>query len=238
VKLTFLGTRGNIKIRSARHYRHSSLLVSYRGEDVLVDCGEDWREELNHLNPSAIVLTHAHPDHVGGLAEGSPAAVYATADVWRAIGSWPIRDQRRLRKRAPLAIRGIVFEAFPVAHSITAPASGFRITGGAATIFYVSDVLDILDRDDAFAGIRLYIGDGASVVRPIVQRRDGTLVGHASIATQLDWCREQGITRALFTHCGSGLVRDESAERRVAALGEARNVEARVARDGESIVVK
>jgi glyoxylase-like metal-dependent hydrolase (beta-lactamase superfamily II) len=107
LKLTFLGTRGNIQIRSARHRRHTSLLVSYRGEDVLVDCGQDWLDEIDALNPSANVLTHAHPDHVGGLARGSPSAVYATADVWRAIGSWPIRDRRRLGHRSPLAIRGL-----------------------------------------------------------------------------------------------------------------------------------
>jgi glyoxylase-like metal-dependent hydrolase (beta-lactamase superfamily II) len=183
VKLTFLGTRGNIQIRSARHQRHTSLLVSYRGEDVLVDCGEDWLGEIDALNPSAIVLTHAHPDHVGGLARGSPAAVYATVDVWRAIGNWPIRDQRRLRHRAPLAIRGLVFEAFPLEHSIVASASGFRITGGAATIFYAPDVLDIRDRAAALHGVKLYVGDGASVRRPIAQRHDGTLIGHASIAT-------------------------------------------------------
>jgi phosphoribosyl 1,2-cyclic phosphodiesterase len=218
LKLTFLGTRGNIQIRSARHRRHTSLLVSYRGEDVLVDCGQDWLDEIDALNPSAIVLTHAHPDHVGGLARGSPSAVYATADVWRAIGSWPIRDRRRLSHRSPLAIRGLVFEAFPVEHSIVAPATGFRITGGAATIFYAPDVLDIHDRAPALDGVKLYVGDGASVVRPIVQRHDGTLIGHASIATQLDWCHEEGVTRAVFTHCGRGLTRDEQGDRSVEQL--------------------
>jgi phosphoribosyl 1,2-cyclic phosphodiesterase len=238
MKLTFLGTRGNIRIRSARHQRHTSLLVSYRGEDVLVDCGQDWLDVIHRLKPSAIVLTHAHPDHVGGLARGSPAPVYATADVWRAIGKWPIRDQRRLRPRAPLAIRGLVFEAFPLDHSVAAPASGFRITGGAATIFYAPDVLDIHDRAAALNAVKLYVGDGASVARPIVQRRDGTLIGHASIARQLLWCHEEGVSRAIFTHCGSGLTRNEHGERTVTQLAESHGVDARVASDGYAITIR
>src|SRR5437660_1496849 len=32
MKLTFLGTRGEIEARTRRHHRHSSLLVSYRGK--------------------------------------------------------------------------------------------------------------------------------------------------------------------------------------------------------------
>jgi len=41
-----------------------------------------------------------------------------------------------------------------------------------------------------------------------------------SIREQLDWCAAESVTRAVFTHCGSQMIRDEEAlERRVAALG-------------------
>jgi hypothetical protein len=33
------------------------------------------------------------------------------------------------------------------------------------------------------------------------------LIGHASVSTQLDWCRAGDVGRAIFTHCGSGVVR-------------------------------
>jgi len=41
MKLTFLGTRGEIEARTRRHRMHTSLLVSYRTADVMIDCGLD-----------------------------------------------------------------------------------------------------------------------------------------------------------------------------------------------------
>jgi ribonuclease BN (tRNA processing enzyme) len=66
MKLKFLGTRGNIEARTQRHGMHSSLMVSYYGKEVMMDCGGDWLEEVEHLNARAIVVTHAHPDHAWG----------------------------------------------------------------------------------------------------------------------------------------------------------------------------
>lgn len=31
-------------------------------------------------------------------------------------------------------------------------------------------------------------------------------LGHAPVRSQLDWCRAQSVTRAVFTHCGSQIV--------------------------------
>ena len=62
MKLTFLGTRGNIDPRNRRHRRHTSLLVSYRRRRVLIDCGEDWLGELERLRPDAVVVTGSDGD--------------------------------------------------------------------------------------------------------------------------------------------------------------------------------
>jgi ribonuclease BN (tRNA processing enzyme) len=59
----FLGTRGEIDARTRRHRMHTSLLVSYRGADVMIDAGLDWLGKLKRVAPHAIVLTHAHSDH-------------------------------------------------------------------------------------------------------------------------------------------------------------------------------
>jgi ribonuclease BN (tRNA processing enzyme) len=50
MKLTFLGTRGEIEIRSKRHRMHSSLLVSDGVRDVMIDCGDAWTQELDRMN--------------------------------------------------------------------------------------------------------------------------------------------------------------------------------------------
>ena len=90
--LTFLGTRGEIDARTRRHRMHTSLLVSYRSADVMIDCGLDWLGKLKRLNPSAIVLTHAHPDHAWGLKRGAPCPAYATEKTWQESQHYPITD--------------------------------------------------------------------------------------------------------------------------------------------------
>jgi phosphoribosyl 1,2-cyclic phosphodiesterase len=233
--LTFLGTRGDIDVRTRRHRRHTSTLVSHRRTRVMVDCGADWLRAVERVLPDAIVLTHAHPDHVDGLRQGSSCPVYAPAAVWTAIAGWPIQERHLLPPGTPTNIGGIRFEAFPLDHSVIAPAVGYRITTGQTTVFYAPDVLRIRHAATALEGIGLYVGDGAAIVRPIVriERRRHTAVGHASIAAQLEWCARTGVPRAVFTHCGRAIVAGPSeVEARVSALGRARQVEAWVAYDG------
>ena len=136
--------------------------------------------------------------------------------------------------REPVEIGGLTLEAFPVEHSIRAPAVGFRISGGAASFFYVPDVVAIRERAAALGGVDLYIGDGAAPTRSLVRRRGDALFGHTPISTQLGWCRKEGVPRALFTHCGDEIIRGD--ERTLGALvrrlGRERGVEARLAYDG------
>jgi phosphoribosyl 1,2-cyclic phosphodiesterase len=241
MKVTFLGTRGNIDVRSPRHRRHTASLVSYRSARVMIDCGADWLGAVDRIKPSAIVVTHAHPDHVDGLRDGAASPVYAPAAVWPAIARWPIRQRHRLRLRMPTDICGILFEAFPLEHSVIAPAVGYRITAGRVTVFYAPDVLRIRQARTALKGIRVYIGDGATVSRPIVRikRRRKVAVGHAPITTQLDWCANAGVTRAIFTHCGRAIVAaGSSIEAQILELGRARSVDTRIAHDEFQVLVR
>jgi phosphoribosyl 1,2-cyclic phosphodiesterase len=135
---------------------------------------------------------------------------------------------------------GITFEAWPVAHSVIAPAAGYRVPAAASAVFYAPDVLGIANLDDVLRGIRLYVGDGATLTRPIVriERQKGVAVGHAPIATQLDWCARAGVARAIFTHCGRAIVAGPpSVGAQISELGRARHVVAEVAYDGLQTVL-
>ncbi len=130
VNLIFLGTRGEIEKRTRRHSMHTALLVSYRSAHVMIDCGLDWMGKFERLRPSAIVLTHAHPDHAWGLKRGAPCPVYAPQKTWQELQHYPIKDQHVMDERTRTKICGITFEAFPVEHSILSPAVGYRVSAG------------------------------------------------------------------------------------------------------------
>ena len=237
MKLTFVGTRGEIDARTRRHRMHTSLLFSHRGADVMIDCGLDWLGKLERLRPSAIVLTHAHPDHAWGLKNGAPCPVYAPEKTWHELRHYPVKDRVVIKERTPTKIYGITFEAFPVEHSILSPAVGYRVSAGRACIFYAPDLIFIHERSAALKGVQIYIGDGATLTRSFIRRRGKALIGHAPVRTQLTWCEKEGVRRAIITHCGSEIV--TGGERKIAAklraIGDERGVDVRIAYDGMKV---
>jgi phosphoribosyl 1,2-cyclic phosphodiesterase len=237
LSLTFLGTRGEIDARSRLHRRHSALLVRLGRARIMIDCGADWLNRAARIRPSAIILTHAHPDHARGLARGAPCPVYATRTTWKLLSVNPVRERRTMPARKPVVIGGIRLEAFPVEHSLRAPAVGYRIAAGGSQVFYVPDVLAIRHRRAALRGVGLYIGDGAVIARSLIRIRQGTRIGHAAIRKQLAWCRAEQVPAAIFTHCGSEIVKGDARQlaRRIREMGAEYEVDARIAHDGQRL---
>ena len=223
------------------------MKVSYYDASLIIDCGEDWLGEIGDWETDAIIVTHAHPDHAFGLKAGAPCPVYATETSWEAMDTFDLRQRRTMPEREPIQIGGganspdITVEAFPVLHSTRAPAVGYRLTAGDAAIFYVPDVAWIEDRETALSGIRLYVGDGATVTRSMVRKPGDVIIGHVSIQTQLTWCQKTGVDRAIFTHLGSQIV--EGDERTLGArlreLAEERGVDrVKIAHDGMAVILR
>lgn len=79
-----------------KRMRSSILLKDVEGQNVLIDCGPDfYHQMLREHSPriDALLLTHIHYDHVGGLDDmrpycgNGPIDVYCTADVARDLRS-------------------------------------------------------------------------------------------------------------------------------------------------------
>jgi ribonuclease Z len=69
IKLTFLGTSASIP---SAERNHTAILLTYYGENILVDCGEGTQRQFRkaRLNPckiTRILITHWHADHILGI---------------------------------------------------------------------------------------------------------------------------------------------------------------------------
>ena len=69
IKITFLGTAAQTPTMKRNH---TSILLNYNGENILVDCGEGTQRQFRkaRLNPckvTRLLITHWHGDHVFGI---------------------------------------------------------------------------------------------------------------------------------------------------------------------------
>ena len=69
IKITFLGTANAIPTEKRNH---SSILCSFKDENILIDCGENTQRQLRiaGISPAKItkiLITHWHGDHILGL---------------------------------------------------------------------------------------------------------------------------------------------------------------------------
>jgi glyoxylase-like metal-dependent hydrolase (beta-lactamase superfamily II) len=238
VKIHFFGTRGYIEESSRLHRMHSALLLSFAGKRLLLDAGETWSGRIGELDPNWIAITHAHPDHAFGLRGGTGVPVYVTSVTRRLLRGFPLSRLRTLTAGRWQAIGPFRVLAYTVVHSIRCPAVGFKVRAGRRTIVYNPDVISIDDRDRVLRDVDAFIGDGASLTRPLVRRRGDLLFGHTTVRAQLNWCKEAGIGRAFIVHCGKQIVEMNAreAQRRVDELAGP-SVHATIAHDGMEVVL-
>ena len=183
------------------HERNASLLVEYKGFRLMIDAGRSWTGNIKDIEPDAIFLTHAHPDHCEGLVVATEIPVYATKDVLGHIKHYPIKNKKVLKKDWQ-KIGPFNVLPFKVTHSLKTETVGFKIKAGKNTFVYTTDLLHIPNRENILEEVDLYIGDGTTFDRPFIQRKGDTVFGHTDIRTQLKWCAKAGIQHVYFTHVG------------------------------------
>ena len=259
MKLTFLGTKGDIEESEWNHEKNAALLIEYKGKKILVDFGKEFtRGDWQRIRPDYLVLTHAHEDHAGGLAKLKPehlegVKVVCSDVCWNGPSDvkdgYKVKDFKALANVKPklfpygkpsrVKVDGATFLAIPCLHSIKAPATIYVIYLGGKKIVYAPDVLDILDKE-LLRDADLYIGDGSSFNRDIIRKtkqKPDTPVGHASIKTQLKWLRDLGIKNAVFTHLGTWALklREVPLRSKINELGKEFGVKAKPAQDGTEV---
>jgi ribonuclease BN (tRNA processing enzyme) len=205
VEIHFYGTRGYVEEKSRRHRHHAAFVLSWKGFRLLCDFGQTNEGRLAEMAPDAIFISHAHPDHGWGLKEGTDLPVYASAITIEILKALPVSTWKPLEPGRPLSIGPLELTAFPVVHSVRCPCVAGRIRAGGAVLVYSGDLISFEDEEAALSGCDLYVGDGSTLVRPLVRRHPtGGLMGHTTVRAQLGWMRRRRVPRAIFSHFGKG----------------------------------
>ncbi|MFN2386951.1 MAG: MBL fold metallo-hydrolase [Thermoanaerobaculia bacterium] len=203
MKLRFYGTKGYVEEKSPTHAGHSAFTVEHEGFRLLCDLGENRKTLMPEIAPDAVYLSHAHPDHAWGLADGAEVPVHASAITHEILKDYPLPRRVTLQPGSSVRVGPFRLTIYPVVHSVRCPGVAVRILAGKTTVLYSGDIIAFDEPERALAGADLYVGDGSTLTGSLVRRHpSGALMGHTTVRAQLGWLGRYGVRRAVFSHFG------------------------------------
>lgn len=201
----------------------SSVLVSTNGSNILIDPSPDFRQQAlihNITQLDAVLITHSHYDHVGGLDDLRPFCInanvplYAQKDVFDDLRrrldycfkehpypGVPVFATNEINSREPFFIGGVKVNPIKIMHG-RLPILGFRIGKFA----YVTDASEVPDGE-------MYKLEGIDTL--IVNAlRHRSHFAHFNLRQALEFIKEVQPQRAYLTHlCHEMGLHDEEESR-------------------------
>ena len=212
IKLTFLGTKGEIEEKTKRHLYNSSLLIQFKTFKLLVEYGEIHKYSLEKIKPDAIIISHAHPDHYVWTIKdiSTKVPVYVTKKTLD-YGKFKPKNYKIIKAGRKFKLGPFLILPYNVIHSIKCPSVGFKIFANKKKIVYAGDAVDIINKNKILMNADYYIGDGSCIKANLVRRKGNKIFGHAKILTQINWCKKAGIedSHIIFTHLGRETISKE-----------------------------
>ncbi len=223
MRVTFLGTGTSCGVpvigcdcevcRSTDSHDHrlrTSVMVETEGKRLLIDCGPDFRQQylsyIRNERIDAVLLTHIHYDHVGGLDDLRPLtykngmAVYCRKDVAERLrqnmaycfgtshypGS-PVIELVEIKEYERVSAAGVEVLPIGVKHG-SLDILGFRI----GALGYITDASVLSER-----GVKALKGVKVLVINALREREHRS---HMNLKSALDVIKSIEPERAYLTH--------------------------------------
>lgn len=227
MKLTFLGTGTSTGVpqigcncrvctsSDARDKRlRCSALVETEETRLLLDCGPDFRQQMLQLDFKpfdAVLLTHEHYDHVGGLDDLRPYSVFGDVHLYaedyvaqhlkerlpycfieNKYPGVPALNLHHIAPHETIHIKDATVTAIRVMHA-KLPILGYRINDMA----YITDMKTIPDSElELLEGIQTLVVNGL---------RHSPHYSHQSIEDACAFARKTGARQTYIIHMGHNI---------------------------------
>jgi ribonuclease BN (tRNA processing enzyme) len=214
MRVTILGTRGNIEKSASRHAKHSGILV---GGALLFDLGE---AAYLRYEPKHIFITHLHADHAAFMT----SAMKLDAHVYVPEPSSRCPDATAVSR--PVCVGSYRIIPVPIAHSHIVQSVGYIVESRSRRLFYTGDMVAIDKQYHArLRHLDLVITDGSFMRRGGLvrtDRRSGERYGHAGIPDLVKFFRPRAKC-IVITHFGSWFYAAiDASVRKIEALSDRR----------------
>lgn len=139
----------------------SSVLVQGDNDGFLIDCGPDWRSQMEALRQRMahrILVTHAHFDHIGGLPEWADACrwlrqkgeLYAPQEVLETIQRqfpWLVRHLHMIPVDDGIELGGWSISGWKVCHGANGYSYAYRLEKKGFNWVYCSDSIGLNEEE-------------------------------------------------------------------------------------------
>ena len=238
MKLTFLGTGTSVGVPTIGctcrvcsstdpHDKRlrASVLVESGDTRVLVDCGPDFRQQMlgrEFKKIDAVLLTHEHYDHVGGIDDLRPFCTFGEVDVY-ADGN-TVGD---LRRRIPYCFGESKYPGVPKINlSVVEPHRSFSI--GSIDVLPIQVMHGKLPILGYRFGDLVYITDMKTIRKEEMEYLKGVKIlivnalrfspehhSHMTVNEAMEFIRMVSPEKTYFTHMGHDIGLHEEVNRQL-----------------------
>lgn len=188
-----------------------SALIEVDGQRILIDCGPDFRQQMLRTEfhaLDAVLITHEHYDHVGGLDDLRPYSIFGDVKIYaepfcadhlreripycfitkeRRYPGVPALDMEEIQPHVPFSIGKVEIMPIRVMHG-RLPILGFRIKNMA----YITDMKTI-----PFKEVPLLQGIDTLILNALRHEPHNT---HQTIEEAIDFARALGSPATYLIH--------------------------------------